>query len=254
MNSIQHNTSDDSWKILRSFTEARIALGRTGVSQSTEKILSFSLAHAMARDSIYQPFEKNILEQELNELHREMILLKSKVSEKKEFLLRPDLGRQLSEESIEKINACQTSPFDICINISDGLSAKAVNTHAIPLLKILIKKFDELHYQVAPICIIENGRVAISDETGSLLGAKISVMLIGERPGLTASDSMGAYLTYDPHVGNTDAQRNCVSNIRNGGLHYEEAAEEIIYLIKRALHLKLSGTGLKSNLNLPENQ
>lgn len=251
----QPTTSSDSWEILRRYTDARIALGRTGASLTTQQVLSLNEAHAHARDSIYQQFAKNKIEDALQQLHQEVIQLKSNVSSKKEFLLRPDLGRRLSDESIADIQetACKKTS-DVCISISDGLSATAVNNHAIPLLKRLIEKLHAVHLTIAPICIIENGRVAISDETGSLFNAQVSVILIGERPGLSAADSMGVYVTYGPKPGNTDEQRNCVSNIRRGGLTYEAAVTETLSLITTSIRLKLSGTLLKTHLSLTENQ
>jgi ethanolamine ammonia-lyase small subunit len=251
----EHQLSKNSWEILRQYTEARIALGRTGASLTTNNILLLNEAHASARDAIYQEFEKSAIEKSLQEINQQTIQLKSKVNSKKEFLLRPDLGRQLSEESIIKIKSQATAQqFDICVNISEGLSATAVNTNAIPLLNLLIKKWEEAHLSIAPICIIENGRVAISDETGYLLNSKVSIIIIGERPGLSASDSMGAYITYHPKPGNTNEQRKCVSNIREGGLSYEAAAAEIYSLPEACIQLKMSGTLLKTTLALHSNQ
>jgi ethanolamine ammonia-lyase small subunit len=251
----ENQPSKNSWEILRQYTEARIALGRTGASLTTNNILLLNEAHASARDAIYQEFEKSAIEKSLQEINLQSIQLTSKVNNKKEFLLRPDLGRRLSEESIVKIKSqAINQQFDICINISEGLSATAVNTNAIPLLNILIKKWEEAHLKIAPVCIIENGRVAISDETGYLLNSKVSIILIGERPGLSASDSMGAYITYHPKPGNTDEQRNCVSNIRKGGLSYEAASSEIFSLTEASIRLEMSGTLLKSTLALHSNQ
>ncbi len=247
--------SEDPWIVLKKFTAARIALGRTGSSLTTEKILALNEAHAKARDSIYEPLDKIKLVEYFNEENRDVLELCSKTKDKKEFLLRPDWGKQLNDESRLKLNDnTPSSAFDICINISNGLSATAVNLYAIPLLKILFKKIDEAGLKIAPVCIVENGRVAVSDETGILLNSKLSIILIGERPGLTASDSMSAYLTYQPQIGNTDAQRNCVSNIREGGLSYDDAATEIFSLITFSMQKKLSGPLLKSAKSVSGNQ
>lgn len=252
---IEKQTSKDAWGILRQYTEARIALGRAGASLSTQNILSLNEAHAQARDSIYRKFEKDIIEQALIQLHQEVFQLKSKVDDKKEFLLRPDLGRRLCEESISIIEKSDIKKtFDVCISVSDGLSATAVNSHSIPLLQRLLKKLIAADLSIAPICLIENGRVAISDETGSLLNTKVSIILIGERPGLSASDSMGVYLTFNPKVGNTDEQRNCISNIRLGGMQYDDAASEILLLTTASIRLNMSGTFLKNSLSIIDNQ
>ena len=252
---IEKQISKDAWEILRQYTDARIALGRTGSSLSTQNILSLNEAHAQARDSIYKHFDKNSIEQSLLQLHHEVFLLNSKVRDKKEFLLRPDLGRRLCDDSITVIQKANIKKaFDVCISVSDGLSATAVNSHAIPFIGHLLKKLIDANLSIAPICLIENGRVAISDEIGSLLKAKVSIILIGERPGLSSSDSMGVYLTYHPKVGNTDEQRNCVSNIRLGGMPFEEAAREIFILTAASIRLNMSGTLLKNSLSITDNQ
>ena len=238
-------SSEDFLLQLKQFTAARVGMNRTGISKTTEDLLTLKAAHADAKDSIYEHLEMNVISNSIIALNRNVLQLKSNVLNKKEFLLRPDLGRQLNIES-KKIIEEQTSEkvYDVCITISDGLSARAVNNHALPLLQLLIKKIEHEGLSIAPICIVENGRVAISDETGFLVNAKLSLILIGERPGLTDPDSMGAYLTYNPKIGNTDADRNCISNIHAGGLSYEEAAMEIFSLLKKSMQLKISGSTL----------
>ena len=248
-------SSEDYLSQLKSFTAARVGLNRTGISKTTEDLLFLKAAHANAKDSLYQTFDMNLLTNSILALKRKVLQLKSNAANKKEFLLRPDLGRQLNNESkvIIKENVADKK-FDVCICISDGLSAEAINNHALPLLHLLLQKTDTSGLTIAPICIVENGRVAISDETGFLSNAKISLVLIGERPGLTAPDSMGAYLTYEPKSGNTDALRNCVSNIHKGGQSYEEAADEIFYLLTQSMQLKLSGSTLTLQNNQITNQ
>jgi ethanolamine ammonia-lyase small subunit len=140
--------------------------------------------------------------------------------------------------------------YDVCINVADGLSATAIKRHALPLLSILIAKLKDAGYVLSPLCIVEQGRVAISDETAEALGARLSLILIGERPGLSSPDSLGVYLTYDPAVGNTDEKRNCISNIGPSALHYAAAADKIMYLVKESLRLQLSGVQLKDNSGL----
>jgi ethanolamine ammonia-lyase small subunit len=180
--------------------------------------------------------------------------LQSCAIDKKQYLQRPDFGRKLNQHSIDIIHKEDSNiSYDICINIADGLSADAVNKHALPLMHLLIPMLKEKNYSIAPICIIEQGRVAISDETGYLLNSKLSIILIGERPGLSATDSLGVYLTYNPKVGNNDALRNCISNIRPEGLTYDIAAQKIVALINEAMRLKMTGVGLKDNNNFITN-
>jgi len=238
----------DEWQALKQFTAARIALGRTGVSIPTNVHLQFKMAHAFARDAVHHLLDKQSIQTGMEALGLPYLFLQSCAIDKTQYLQRPDLGRKLHPESkayIQKENTA--AAFDICINIADGLSAEAINKHALPLLTILIPALKANQLSIAPICIIENGRVAISDETGQLLQSKLSIMLIGERPGLSAKDSMGVYFTYDPKIGNTDALRNCVSNIRPEGLSYENASKKIIQLIAESMRLKKSGVELKDN-------
>jgi ethanolamine ammonia-lyase small subunit len=238
----------DAWQSLKKFTDARIALGRTGVSIPTNEHLQFKMAHAFARDAVYTLLNMPQLQLELTSQHLPHHILQSCAIDKKQYLQRPDLGRQLHPQAIAILEKENTPiPFDICINITDGLSADAINKHAIPLLRILIPALKACQFSIAPICIIENGRVAISDYTGNLINAKLSIILIGERPGLSATDSLGVYLTYGPKVGNTDAFRNCVSNIRPAGLTYETAAKKIIQLVQASMRLQLTGVELKDN-------
>ena len=239
---------------LKQFTAARVGLNRSGISKTTEDLLLLKAAHAKAKDSLYQIFEMHHITNAIRAMNREVFHLKSNATNKKEFLLRPDLGRQLNSHSNAEIKEnVAGKKYDVCMSISDGLSAGAVNNHALPLLDILLQKIDATGLTIAPICIVENGRVAISDETGFLSNAKISLILIGERPGLTAPDSMGVYLTYEPKIGNTDANRNCISNIHSGGLSYDEAADETFFLLRKSIQMKLSGSSLllqdNNNLN-----
>jgi ethanolamine ammonia-lyase small subunit len=237
--SLQHNKDQDPWWGLRKFTNARIALGRAGVSVPTGESLAFSMAHAFARDAVFERLEVVGCRLEISGLHR-CIVLHSKANDRSIYLQRPDLGRRLNDESLADLRTLSGN-YDICINVADGLSATAVNNHAVPLLKLLIPAMKLAGWSLAPVCIVEQGRVAISDETGAILNAKISMILIGERPGLSSPDSLGVYFTYGPAIGNTDERRNCISNINANGLSYEEAAAKIMELVRESMRLQLSG-------------
>jgi ethanolamine ammonia-lyase small subunit len=236
--------ANDPWSALKKFTAARIALGRTGVSMPVRENLQFKLAHAFARDAVHTYLDIDSLVKSMSGLQLPFVLLHSKAADRAQYLQRPDLGRQLNNESLSIISE-QSGSYDICISMADGLSAMAINDHAIPLLSLLIPRLIAGGFSVAPICIVEQGRVAISDETGSAMGAGLSIILIGERPGLSSPDSLGVYITFHPKVGNTDHQRNCISNIGPKGLPLEEATEKIYYLVSESIRLKLSGVGLK---------
>jgi ethanolamine ammonia-lyase small subunit len=240
--------TQDPWLGLKKFTNARIALGRTGVSIPTSENLQFKLAHAFARDAVFAGMDVDSLGEAMEQLHPPL-LLHSKAVDRHQYLQRPDLGRRLDEASCEKL-AAFSGVYDVCINVADGLSATAINTHALPLLGILIPILKDAGYRLSPLCMVEQGRVAISDEVGKVLGAKLSLILIGERPGLSSPDSMGTYLTYGPEVGNADEKRNCISNIGPNGLLYQPASDKILYLITESFRLQLSGVQLKDNSGL----
>jgi ethanolamine ammonia-lyase small subunit len=236
----------DTWHFLQKYTPARIARGRTGHSIPTSELLKFQADHAQARDAVYS--ELNITN--LNELiHKTFALqainLKSEVKNRPQYLQRPDLGRTLNQASREELMDLSSSQSDICFVIADGLSAEAVNQNALPILENLIPKLTAIKWEIAPICIIEQGRVAIADEIGFLLKSEIVVILIGERPGLTSPNSMGAYITFRPYVGMTDESRNCVSNIRPEGMDFRMATDKIFYLLTEMKSKKLSGVSLK---------
>jgi ethanolamine ammonia-lyase small subunit len=222
---------------LRPFTPARVALGRTGHSVPTAEMLRFQLDHARARDAVLEELDPA----SLGVPH---LLLRSQAGDRVTYLRRPDLGRSLSEESRTLL---QQGGFDAAIVIADGLSASAVHHHARALLEALTLRLEAEAWHLAPLTIVLQGRVAVGDEIGALLGARLIVMLIGERPGLTSPDSLGAYLTWDPHPGRTDAERNCISNVRSEGMAYEVAAGKIHFLMREARTRKLSGIALKEN-------
>jgi len=226
-------------KRLGDYTPARVELGRSGSSVPTRALLEFQLAHAKARDAVRLPLAVNLLVLELKNIPS--IALTSGARNRDEYLKRPDLGRRLSDDSNARM-ASLRGEYDAAFVIADGLSALAVHRHAVPLLELLLRDLD---WRIAPVAIVEQGRVAIGDEIGELLGAGMVVVLIGERPGLSSPDSLGAYLTWQPRAGRTDAERNCVSNIRAEGLTYPAAAHKLLFLMNESRRLKLSGVRLK---------
>lgn len=235
----------DPWERLRQVTTARIAVGRAGGSTPTREWLNFKSAHAAARNAVQSPFDPGQLAAEIQSLGVATVVVRSEAADRREFLERPDLGRRLCDESRRELQSVRTEPVaDLAIIVSDGLSAVAAHRQAKPLLAALLPKLGS-DWRLAPIVIASFGRVALEDDIGEFLGARLALTLIGERPGLGSPDSLGAYLIFDPRVGNTDAHRNCVSNIRPEGLSHEAAADTIHYLLNEARRRKLSGVQLK---------
>ncbi|RBL69141.1 ethanolamine ammonia-lyase subunit EutC [Pseudomonas sp. MWU13-2625] len=236
------------WLELRRLTPARIALGRTGTSLPTSAQLDFQFAHAQARDAVHLPFDHAGLSAQLRERGRESLLLHSAATDRNSYLQRPDLGRKLSDASAQTLRdyaAAHPGGVDLAIVVADGLSALAVHRHTLPFLGRLEEQMAADGWSVAPVMLVEQGRVAVGDEIGQLLGAKMLVMLIGERPGLSSPDSLGLYFTYNPKIGLTDAYRNCISNVRLEGLSYGMAAHRLLYLMREACRRQLSGVNLK---------
>ena len=231
---------------LRDYTPARVELGRCGVSLPTRALLEFQLARAKARDAVHLPLAVNSMVVELKLKGIDSIALESAARDRDEYLKRPDLGRRLSDDSRERLVPPRAN-YDAAFAIADGLSALAVHRHAVPLLELLLRDLD---WRVAPVAIVEQGRVAIGDEIGEAMGARMVVVLIGERPGLSSPDSLGAYLTWQPRPGRTDAERNCISNIRAEGLSYAAAAHKLLFLMNESRRLKLSGVRLKENARM----
>jgi ethanolamine ammonia-lyase small subunit len=245
----------DPWAELKAYTAARIALGRTGTAEPLQAMLQFRLAHANARDAVYAVLDQPSLLQELRLLQQAAFVLHTQAAGRNEYLQYPDRGRQLQEKSADELKAFNSTGYDICLVLADGLSATAINTHANPVLKLLLPLFEKAGLSVAPVCVVQEGRVAIGDECGNLLHARLVAVLIGERPGLSSPDSLGVYLTYQPVPGLTDESRNCISNIRPEGLNYSAAAEKIFFMIRESLRLQLSGVALKDNgTALPNNE
>jgi ethanolamine ammonia-lyase small subunit len=242
------------WESLRRFTQARIALGRAGVSIPTKPLLDFQFAHARARDAVHLPLDRSGVLARLEAAGYPVIELHSAAPDRTTYLQRPDLGRQLDEPSREKLVALTENGvcgFDIAFVVADGLSALAVNEHALPMLGAVRAHLAEAHLRMAPVSLVEQGRVAIGDEIGETFGAGIVVVLIGERPGLSAPDSLGLYLTYAPRIGLTDEARNCISNVRPDGQSFAAAAHRLIYLIREARRRRLSGVELKDESEAP---
>lgn len=234
---------------LKEFTAARIGIGRTGVSIPVKQALELKLAHAHARDAVYSHLDIAKLTEALKQFNLPILNLHSKAEYREEYLQRPDKGRKLKKSSAHHLENFAGN-YDVVIIIADGLSATAVNDNTPELLQQLVPLLTGAGLSIAPLCLVQQGRVAVGDKIAHLLGAKLSVMLIGERPGLSSADSVGAYLTYNPKPGLTDESRNCISNIRPKGLGYKDAAEKIFYLIQESFRRKLSGVELKDNQGL----
>jgi ethanolamine ammonia-lyase small subunit len=233
---------ENPWAGLRELTAARIALGRCGHSLPTRELLAFQLAHARARDAVHRPLDVASL------AIRPAHALHSAALDRATYLRRPDFGRRLAAESAQRLTG---GDWDAVFVVADGLSATGVHRYAAAVL-------DELRpqlagWKIAPVCIVEQGRVAIGDEIGERMGARLVVVLIGERPGLSACDSLGAYLTWTPRIGRTDAERNCVSNIRDGGLEPTLASRRIAQLVRAAREQELTGVNLRSATLLDSN-
>lgn len=230
------------WDQLRQFTAARIALGRTGVSMPTAPQLAFQLAHAQARDAVHLELDDAALARELTAaLGLPCICVHSAAPDRATYLRRPDLGRKLDPAS--RVALDRQGHYDIGFVIADGLSALAIERHAIPFLR----SFLGTAAAIAPLVIVRQGRVAIGDEVAQLLGIELVVVMIGERPGLSSPDSMGLYLTWQPRVGMTDERRNCISNVRPEGLGYDDAARKLHYLVNEARRRGVSGVALKDD-------
>lgn len=238
---------NDPWQDLRRFTSARIAQGRCGAGLPTEALLDFQIAHAAARDAVLRPWNMELFAKEVESLGLEALCLETKVQNRVQYLQRPDQGRSLNTASVQALQSRNSKPIDIVLIVSNGLSSTAVDAHGLALLKQTVQAFKQ--QSLGPVCLVPNARVALSDEIGERLNARMAVMIVGERPGLSAADSLGIYLTYAPRIGNTDAERNCISNIRPPeGLSYLAAAEKLFYLGHQAFKLGFSGVALKDDM------
>jgi ethanolamine ammonia-lyase small subunit len=243
-------TPADPWSHLRRHTAARIALGRAGGSLPTAAVLDFAAAHAAARDAVHSGLDADALEAALRPAGLPVVRLHSQCPDRTTYLQRPDLGRRLDEPSRARLRP--TSPAaDLALIVADGLSALAAQRQAPAVLESLVPLLRSAGIQPSPVHVVVQGRVAIADEVGAAVGARAAVILIGERPGLGSPDSLGAYLVFDPKPGKTDADRNCVSNIRSEGLPPTAAAETIGWLVVESLRRRISGVGLKDERGEP---
>ncbi len=238
------------WREWRQATPARLALGRAGAAMPTDEVLRFGWAHAMARDAIHAALDVSALEAALQGAGWQTRSVHSRAPDRATYLRRPDLGRRLSAEDDERLCALALPAGQVCIVIGDGLSSLAVGRHALPLLAAL-QQLRPQFLQGLPLVIATQARVALADEVGAALGARLSVMLIGERPGLSSPDSLGIYLTHSPRLGRNDAERNCISNVRPEGLSYAAAAHKLAWLLDAALQRGLTGVALKDESEAP---
>lgn len=236
------------WHSLRQYTDARIALGRAGNSLPTQAHLAFQLDHAKARDAVHLPLDYPLLTKRLRSFGLPLLTLASCVDTRQTYLQRPDLGRTLSAQSITELQQfCEGEKqrYDLVIVITEGLSSLAISENIEPMLSALLPVLEQLQLSLAPICIVKQGRVAIADDVGYHINARLSLILVGERPGLSSPDSLGIYFTYQPEPGCPDSKRNCLSNIRKRGMSYQQASERLRYLLTEADRRGYSGVELK---------
>ncbi len=238
--------TEDPWKDLHRFTAARIALGRCGVSPPLKEILDFRLSHARARDAVHQHLDTDFLLREMS--GSDCLLLASAVEDRQEYLTRPDKGRRLRAESRAALAAAKVQGVDLCLVVADGLSPKAIHENAPAFVRGFLSLATRAGLSAGPVCVVENGRVAIADEIGMLMDARLALICIGERPGLMTPNSMGIYITCAPRIGTTDAFRNCISNVHPGGLSIPQAVVKAAYLVENGLHLGRTGVELKDRM------
>jgi ethanolamine ammonia-lyase small subunit len=247
---VSNHVAVDAWQTLTRMTPARIALGRAGSSLPTAEVLRFSLAHAQARDAVHAPFDAEGLTREIEASGCATLLVSSAASSRAIYLRRPDLGRRLSADSRHMLEAAPTDAVDLALVIVDGLSATAIHAQALPFLRAFTPWIAKEGWRVAPVVIAQQARVALGDEVGEILKARAVALLVGERPGLSSPDSLGIYLTHNPRIGRSDAERNCISNVRPEGLTHDRAAFKLAWLLRQALQRQLTGVTLKDESDL----
>jgi ethanolamine ammonia-lyase small subunit len=239
----------DPWARLRAFTRARIGLNRCGDAIPTDVLLQFQLDHAHARDAVNRVVDFDALTAQIGNAH-EILRVHSAAVDRATYVRRPDLGRRLDDPSRSLVSAKHTSkPWDVSFVVADGLSSAAVNDHAAATLSACLERLPG--WRLAPIVLATQARVALGDEVSVLLNSSLCVVLVGERPGLSVANSLGVYLTWQPHIGHRDADRNCVSNIHADGLTYGQAADKVCWLLTEAQRRRLSGTALKEDVATP---
>ncbi|MFG1379232.1 ethanolamine ammonia-lyase subunit EutC [Xanthobacter autotrophicus] len=240
----------DPWAAFSRHTPARIALGRTGASLPTQEVLRFALAHAQARDAVHTPFDGDAVEAQVKSLGFPTLRVSSAAPARDIYLRRPDLGRRLSDASRATLTAAAADSVDLVLVVADGLSAAAIHAQTKPFLAAFKPFIAQSGWSLSPVVIASGARVALGDEVGTLLKARACVLLVGERPGLSSPDSLGLYLTFDPKVGRTDAERNCISNVRPDGLSFEVAAFKLAWHVREALRRQITGVALKDESDL----
>jgi ethanolamine ammonia-lyase small subunit len=245
------NTVQDPWQSLRKFTSARIALGRVGSSLPTKEILNFGMAHAMARDAVHLSLDVDLLESQIQSIGFATIKVHSRAHDRASYLLRPDWGRRLDDESTLRLEEAAKDSIDLLLVVADGLSSLAVQKHAVPMLNAITELLPT-SWKIGPLVIASQARVALADDIGERMKARMTILLIGERPGLSSPDSLGLYLTYKPKLACSDANRNCISNVRPEGLSYQAAAKKLIWLAQESVRLKLSGVALKDESDVQQ--
>lgn len=239
----------DRFEPLRAATPARVFLPSAGAALATKANLAFQLAHAQARDAVDDSLDVAAFADKLRAHGVQTVCAESAAVDRRAYLMRPDLGRRLSEASRLSLKPF-VDDYDIVFVVADGLSARAIVAHAIALMDAALPKFQADRWKTGPVVVVQQGRVAIGDEIGEILGASFVAVLVGERPGLSSPDSLGVYLTFAPRVGRTDAERNCLSNIRQQGMSYSEAADRLFYLSSEARQRKITGVQLKDNFTV----
>lgn len=235
----------DPWRRLRTLTPARVALGRSGTALPTAEVLGFGHSHALARDAVHRELDVPRLGRDLAALGLDTLQVASAATDRATYLRRPDLGRQLSPDGASTLQAAAADEVDLAVVVGDGLSAVAVQANAVPLLAAMLPGVRAAGWRLAPVVVATQARVALGDEIGETLRARMVLLLIGERPGLSSPDSLGAYLTFAPRRGRRDNERNCVSNVRAAGLAPERASVSLLWLLTEALRRGATGVTLK---------
>lgn len=239
------NLSSDFREYAKTYSKARVGLGYSGGSISTKDLLQLRFDHARAKDAVLEECNWISIQRDLVEVS---YMLSSLAKDRSEYLLRPDLGRQLSDESLNTLRKLNTESYDISVGVADGLSSLAVQKNLIPFYDCLKLEFKKANLKISPLFLVSQGRVASGDQISETLNSKIHIQIIGERPGLTSADSLGVYITYRAKSGTTDERRNCISNVRPDGYSFDQAAKKTMYLVNEALIQKISGVNLKDRM------